>query len=109
MNIKVITNRVPRYTLDASELSNAERAEFDYLNWNAIDNGEDGATFFRYKGELYYLWDFTADYGITKGTGLPDHLCDWDGYMSQSAFSAIVVKFPNPSDSEYIIVGRVLT
>lgn len=49
------TNRVPRNIIDAYELTADERKEFDYLNWPAIDEGSDSASFIRYKGQLYDL------------------------------------------------------
>lgn len=106
MTVKVVTNNVPRFVIDAYELTVKERAEFDYLDWPKIDAGEDSASFFRYRGQLYDLGEFSADYGITKGSGLPDHLSKWDGYMSESFFSALVVRYV---DSESVVVGLVLS
>lgn len=106
MTVKVITNNVPRLVVDAYELSAKERKEFDYLDWAKIDKGEEGATFFRYKGQVYDLGEFTRDYGITRGSGLPEHLSNWDGYQGDSFFSATVVRFV---DDDHVIVGRVLS
>jgi hypothetical protein len=105
-DIKVVTNHVPRDVIDASELTAAERNEFDYHNWEAMEEGRDSASFFRYKGQLYDLSQFSVDAGITKGCGLPAHLSRWDVYQSQHAFCAIVVRF---IDDEQVIVGRVLS
>jgi len=104
--IRVITNNVPRPIIDDYELTEAERADFDYLDWPAIERGEESASFFRFRGQLYDLGEFSADYGITKGSGLPDHLSRWDRYMSEHAFSALVVRWV---DEEYVVVGRVLS
>jgi hypothetical protein len=104
-DMHVITNNVPHDIIDAYELTQAERAEFDYLDWRAIDNGEDSASFFRYKGQLYNLDEFMRDYGIAKGYGLPAHLSTWDGYQADTFFSAIVVRIVN--DGEQVIVGRI--
>lgn len=103
--LTVRTNNVPRLLIDAYQLTTAERADFDYLNWTTIDAGEDSATFFRFRGQLYDLGEFTADYGITRGKGLPAHLAKWDGYMAESAFSAVVVRYC--ADNDYIVVGRI--
>ena len=103
--VTVRTNNVPRDLIDAWELTPAERADFDYLAWDKIEAGEDSASFFRYRGQLYDLGEFTRDYGITKGAGLPDHLSQWDGYASDSAFSATVVRIVD--NGERVIVGRV--
>lgn len=105
--MKVTTNHVPRDIIDASQLTLKEQEEFDYLDWAALERGEDTASFFRYGGQVYDIGEFTTDYGILKGSGLPSELIGWDGYMTESAFSAIVVKYCN--DYESVIVGVVLT
>lgn len=105
-DVRVVTNNVPRDVIDAHELTESERAEFDYLDWAAIEDGRESASFFRFKGQVYDLGGFMADFGITKGMGLPAHLSDWDGYMSEHAFSALVIRFV---DNEHVIVGRVLS
>lgn len=99
------TNNVPRDVIDAYELTAAEREEFDYLDWPAIDAGTDGASFFRYRGQLYDLGEFSRDCGILRGSGLPAHLSSWDGYSSDSFFSATVVRYVD--NFERVIVGRV--
>lgn len=104
---RVITNNVPRDIVHAYELTADERAEFDYLDWSAIERGEGSAEFFRYKGELHDLGEFTADYGILKGSGLPSHLSTWDGYRADSFYSALVVRYAN--DYESVVVGLVLS
>lgn len=107
MTVKVITNNAPRDIIDASELTPKERAEFDYLDWPAIEEGRDSASFFRYKGQLHDLSEFSADWGITKGSGLPEHLANWHGYRSDSFFSALVVRYTD--DNEQVVVGLVLS
>lgn len=104
--MRVITNNIPRDLVDAYELTAEERTEFDYLDWPAIDAGTDSATFFRYRGNLYDLGEFTRDYGITKGSGLPEHLATWDGYLPESAFSAVVVRIV---DDNHVVVGLILS
>jgi hypothetical protein len=104
--MKIVTNSVPRPIVDAWELTPAEREEFDYLDWPAIDEGSDSASFVRFKGDLLDLGEFSRDYGITRDAGLPEHLSKWDGYRSDSAFSATVVRYTRP-DCEEVVVGRV--
>lgn len=106
MSIKVTTNNVPRYTVDAWDLTPAERAGFDYLDWPAIDKGKDSATFFRYRGQLYDLGNFVRGNPIPAGSDLPAHLARWDAYMSESAFSAMVLRL---ADDDLVIVGYVTT
>lgn len=97
--IVVTTNHVPRDLIDAWELTEAERAEFDYLDWDAIEDGRDSAEFFRYRGQLYALHEFSSDWGITRGTGLPHWLDRWHGHMSDSFFSGMVIRFPVDQDN----------
>lgn len=105
--MNVITNHHPRDIVDGWELTPAEREEFDYLDWPAIERGEESASFFRYRGELHDLGEFTTDYGITRGAGLPGELAGWDAYRSDSFFSALVVRVVE--DGERVIVGMVLS
>lgn len=107
MTVQIITNNRPRDILDAWELTPKEREQFDYLDWEAIEKGEDSASFFRYKGELHDLGEFSTDYGITRGTGLSGNLAGWDAYRSDSFFSALVVRLVN--DNEQVVVGLVLS
>jgi hypothetical protein len=95
--MRFITNHVPRFTIDAYELTSAEREDFDYLAWGKIDAGEDSATFFRYRGQLYDLSEFV------RSTD-PDNDY-WDGIATDSFFSATVVKIMD--DGESVIVGRM--
>ena len=98
--ITVKTNNVPRDVLDAHDLTIVERNEFDYLDWSAIEQGTDSASFFRYKGEVYDLGEFCATSGLPKF----NPLTRWDGYYSDSFFSGIVIRFCN--DFEQIVVGH---
>jgi hypothetical protein len=95
--IRIVTNNVPRDIVEAYELNASERAEFDYLNWAAIEADEDSASFFRYRGDLYDLGNFmrVSDSAAMAG---------WDGYASDSYFSGTLVKYVE--DGERIIVGR---
>ncbi len=106
--MNVVTNHHPRPVIEGHELTEKERAEFDYIDWPKIEQGEDSASFFRYKGQLFDLGEFSVDYGITKGAGLPDLLTGWDGYMSDSFFSAFVVRYVERCD-DAVVVGRVYT
>jgi hypothetical protein len=95
--MKIITNNVPRDIINARELSEKERKEFDYLNWDVIDTGwGDDVFFFRYKGELYDLGEFERCY-----------IDGWDGQQTDSFFSATLVRYVD--NFERIIVGRLYT
>jgi len=103
IGMKIITNNVPREVIYDYELSVKEQEEFDYLDWAAIEDGSDGASFIRYKNELYDLSEFMS----TRGLPEFNPLRKWDGYHSDSFFSGIVLKWCD--DPDYVIVGRFLT
>lgn len=98
--IRIKTNNVPRFILDASELTLAEQKDFDYLDWPALEAGTDSASFLRYKGQVYDLSEFNT----TRGLPEFNPLTAWDGYLSDSFFSGIVIRYAD-SDCESVIVG----
>ena len=102
--IRITTNNVPRPVIDAWELSASERQVFDYLDWSAIERGEDSASFVRYRGELYPVSDFSAYYGLSRDAGLPAEFQGWHGYLSDSFWSGLLIRFTE--DPEYVIVAR---
>lgn len=97
MSLTVITNHIPRDVIDSAQLSEAERAEFDYLDWPALDDGRDSASFVRYRGQTMDLGEFMF---------APDGMfpAEWDGYASDSFFSGTLVRYVD--DGEGVIVGR---
>ncbi len=94
----VISNHVPRDIINAWELTPAERADFDYIDWAAIEEGRDSASFFRYKGDLYDLGD--CETPTMPGTWLSD----WHGFYSQTFFSGVLFRYC--ADFEQVIVAR---
>lgn len=96
----VITNHQPRDIVHEFELTAKERAKFDYLDWAAMERGENSASFFRYKGETYDLGEFMR----AEVVPAESPLIGWDGYCSDSFFSGILVKYTG--DFEQVIVGR---
>ncbi len=98
MSVTVICNNAPRDIIDAWELTERERADFDYLPWDKIEVGEDSASFFRYKGEVYDLGNYERSSDPTSP------LAAWDGLYSQTFFSGVLVRYVNNFDQ--IVVGR---
>lgn len=97
--MKIITNNHEREVIDGYQLSPAERAEFDYIDWGKVERGEESPSFARYKGELY-------DLGDTEGTFPADRR--WF-YISDSFFSGVLFRYPSDGDdivANYIICGR---
>ena len=112
--VRIRTNNVPRDIINAWELTPAERAEFDYLDWEAIDNGNDSRDFFRYRGQLYDLSEFSRI--IPPGSERRHPMeCDsryfigWDGYLSDSYFSGLLIRWARDErgniDGERVIVA----
>ena len=87
------TNHVPRDVIDGWSLTPKEREEFKYVDWDAIREGNDSASFFRYRGSLYDLGEFSSTWGISRESGMPGSLAGWDGYITESAFSGIAIKY----------------
>lgn len=100
MSITVTTNNHHRPVLDASELTDAERTEFDYLDWDALREGRDSASFFRYRGQVYDLSEFIES--------APDGAFGWDAFRSDSFFSGIVIRYIQGMDGEFVVVGTVI-
>lgn len=94
----VKTNNQPRDILYWYDLSEKEKAEFDYIN---VDNQE-CAQFVKYKGWIYDLNEFIR----VEPEKLPHSspLKGWHGYTSDTFFSGVLVKYA--SDCERVILGR---
>jgi hypothetical protein len=93
--VRIITNNVPRPVINGFELSAAEQAEFDYLDFE-----NDSPTFFRFKGQLHDLGDFERGLG---GSSMPEQFKGWDNYKSDSFFSGLVIRYGD--DYETVVVG----
>lgn len=115
--MKIITNNKPREVIHAHELSPDERDDFDYLDWSAIDEGSDSASFFRYRGELYDIGEFSRIIPPGARRVHPmecqdPNLQGWDGYLTDSYFSGMVIRWARDSgriDADYVIVGRFVS
>jgi len=92
--MNIITNNQPRYLLDFDELTDKEQEDIDISvdYWSEVD-------FVRYKGTVYNLDEFTV-----PSNASPDVLKAWDGFLSDSFFSGILVKWSE--DGEQVIMGR---
>jgi hypothetical protein len=106
----------PLEVIDGWELTDQERKEFDYLDWTAIDDGRESATFFRRNGEVHDLGEFCRTWGMNRdGDTQPEWMRDWDGYRADSYFSALLVRFvdedgqPATGECSHVIVGLALS
>jgi hypothetical protein len=85
MDIK--SNYRYRNLLDWEELSVKEKKEFSHTD-RELD------TYVRYKKQIYLLNDFTA---IVNNS--PFDSIKWNGYISDSFFSGVLIKLSNDSNS----------
>ena len=90
--MNIITNHQYRNMLYGYQLTDKQRAEFDYIE------DIDFHYFFEYKGDIYDPDEFMR---------CSDDLSDWDGVQSDSYFSGIVIKYSN--DMEQVKIGRYFT
>ena len=100
MNTNVITNNVPRTVLDGWELTTSERQEFDYLDWDAIERGDDSRSFVRYKGQVIDLGDL--------GESVPSELRElgWHNWQSDGFYSGLAFRWADDFDS--VVVATVI-
>ena len=85
MNIK--TNNTPRPLLYWEDLTPKEQGDVTQA---------EGLTFFRYKGRVYSVEDFTSCAGEPASHG-------WDGYSHHTAFSGVLIYLAN--DYSSVVVG----
>jgi hypothetical protein len=107
---RVTTNNVPREIIEAWELTATEREQFDFLDWQAIEDGRDSAQFFRYRRELYYLGDFMAWSAFTV-SDTPDWMTRWHAYSSDSFSTGLLLRY---ADNDFtgesgIVIGSYCT
>ena len=98
--LTITTNNHKRDLLYWYDLTDKERAEFDWIDQDETEDFE----FFRYKGWTYCMADFMRiEHHNDK------EFSSWDGYSGDSFFSGVLVKYPREEwgdiDTESIIVG----
>ena len=90
MEAKIVTNNRPRNLVYGYELSEKERADFDYIEEEDFDSHD----FFRYRGRIFDLSE--AERTSVNG---------WDGQYVDSFYSAILIKLV---DDDQVICGLYL-
>jgi hypothetical protein len=91
--MQIITDHKEKLFKMRSEVPAEVLKDFDYVD-------ETSETFIQYRGVWYNLCDFMI---VDKTTGTD--LKDWDGYITETFFSGIVIKIPKYKTETYII-GR---
>lgn len=100
--MNIITNNRPRLLLDWNQLTSREQSNFDYLD---SDDARIGASFFRYRGDVYDMGEFMRIEGAMRSNVQFSGFRDWAAYASDSYFSGVLIRFCR-NDPDYIIVGR---
>lgn len=99
--LTIRTNNHWRDLIHGFELTETERAEFDYYDSDELDN----ASFFRYRGQVYDMGEFMrCPEPREPGTNHANSLEGWHGYASDSFFSGTCVRYAD--DCETVQVGR---
>lgn len=96
MTTTIKTNHHARNLLSWYELTIEEQS--DMLHYLNTSEKQSEASFIRYHKRVYDLGEFMRIEHTNK-----DLFVKWDGYISDSYFSGIVIKYVN--DCEQVIVG----
>lgn len=99
---EIITNNVPRLVLDYDQLTEKERAEFDYLS----EDERVGRDFIRYRGVAYDLGDFMHTENSCTPQMREAGFHDWLGYQSDSHFSGVLFKYAR--DYDHVIMATFI-
>jgi hypothetical protein len=92
MPVVIRTNNHKRDVIDGWQLTAAERKDFDYLDWPAIQEGSDSASFVRYKGDLIDLNNMEGRCYFAEG---------WDIYASWSFSCGVLVRYNKDEFGHY--------
>jgi len=98
--LKIVTNNQPRDVLYWHELTDKERAEFDYLD---TEEKQVERSFARFRGVVYDLGDFERLPDHAPKTEAYEAMRKWDGYQSDSFYSGVLVKYVE--DFERVIMA----
>lgn len=93
--ITIKTDHKWRAPIYGYELTKKERAEFDYLSDEEIET----RSFVRYRRATYDLGEFMTTHGMPEFNPLRK----WHGYISDSFFSGVVIRYDQ--DCEQIQIG----
>lgn len=91
--LSIKTNNVPRLLLYGYQLTEKERKEFDYIDAEDFETHE----FFRYKGILYDLGEFTRIPCMPTESPMNR----WDGYAGDSFFSGVVIRYVREGNDHF--------
>jgi hypothetical protein len=94
MALTIKTNNIPRQMIYGYQLTEKEKANFDYIDATEFDAHD----FFRYRGAVYDPSEFMRVPEGMFGDG-----AKWQGYSSDSHFSGVLIRYTD--DAESVIVA----
>lgn len=103
--MQIVSNHHSRPILSAYDLSQKEASDADIC----LDSTD---SFIRYRGEIYSLSDFVriskpgSEGGLFAFYDFDNSFSDWQGILSESAFSAMLIRISD--DSETAVIGLAL-
>ena len=97
--LTIRTNNHWRSPVYGYELTDKERAEFDYIPAEELDSRD----FLRYRGWVYDPSEFMRTPQNESARQELNELSNWHGYQSDSFFSGIVVRYSD--DCEQYQIG----
>lgn len=104
--VKVITNNHIRSMHYLWELSEREQEivkhEFDWINTNDTVSWEE-EQFIKYRDNWYCLSDFMSLHNKFYCPNPPDFMQGWDGYLSDSFYSGILIRLSD--DHDYCVMA----
>lgn len=75
-------------------------SEYEKEEYRDVLGDPDEHEFFRYKGNIYLLSDFMI---LESNSPFPEY---WQGYMSDSFFSGILIRLVDQGMEDAVIVGQ---
>lgn len=110
MTVRFTTNSHRRPVLDSWDIPADVRSEFDYIDWDACDDGRDSVSFVRAYGTYWDLNDVEPGPAMYGGR-LPEpfRVAGYVAYVSETYFSGVCFRYVFDSDDggEYdVIVAR---
>lgn len=91
--------RLFKYFSDFSDKQQVEiRSDYDHLSEDEIVTGD----WILYRSRVYHPSDFTSIHSPWSA-GMPDFYRKWDGYLHDSAYSGIVMRYCKDDTDRYQI------
>ena len=98
-NVKIITNnhwRLFDYFWDFTAEEQATiKSDYDHMSNDEIETGD----WFKYRGRFYGLCDFMSLHNTIHCPNPPESMRGWDGYLSDSFFSGVLIKISDCRDA----------